>query len=77
MRIATNCSYEASWLKLQGHECGVSPDPEGGDVKYTFHNTKALREARRQFKEDVDIQEFIEAHQRLVWTSQRANRSKR
>ena len=76
MRIATNCSYEASWLMLQGHECGVSPNPDGGDVNYTFHNSKALREARRQFVADIDLQEFLEAHRRLTWTTKTATRRK-
>lgn len=76
MRVATNCSYEATWLTLRGHECGVSPDPDKGGVNYTFHNSKALREARRQFEEDVDLQEFIDAHRRMEWAAKRAVRSK-
>jgi len=76
VRVATNCSYEATWLMLQGHECGVTPDPDGGEVNYTFHNSKALREARRQFGADIDMQEFLEAHRRLTWEAKTASRRK-
>jgi len=61
---------------LQGHECGVSPDTDGGDVTYTFHNSKALREARRQFEADIDLQAFLEAHRRLTWATKTTTRRK-
>ena len=74
--VVIESEYEATWCELKGLTCRMEPSPEGHGMDYIFNDGKVLREARRQFEEDVDLQEFIEAHRRLTWATKRANRSK-
>jgi len=64
MKIASNDSYESAWLVLKGFSCDISRD-HNGTKHYSFCDTRSLRQARRQYAEDCDLQEFVEAHRRL------------
>jgi hypothetical protein len=74
--LVISSEYEATWCELKGLTCRMVPSPDGHGMEYIFTAGKALKEARRQFEEDVDLQEFIEAHRRLEWATKRAIRSK-
>lgn len=70
--VVIESGYEAAWCELKGLTCRMVPRLGGQETEYVFADNKALRETRRQFEEDVDLQEFIEAHRRLKWTARKA-----
>lgn len=60
-------AYEAAFLASRGLAYQVVPQGDGGDTGFAFQTGKQLDEARRMFDDDVDLQEFVEAHRRLEW----------
>lgn len=74
--VVISSEYEATWCGLKGVTFRIVPSSKDEDVDYIFDDNKALREARRQFAEDVDLQEFIEAHRRLRWATNTAIKGK-
>lgn len=74
--VVISSAYEAAWCQLKGFTCRMIPASQEDDVEYVFDDNKSLKEARRQFEEDVDLQEFIEALRRLKWTAKNARQGR-
>ncbi|WP_136524641.1 hypothetical protein [Geomonas ferrireducens] len=70
--VVIESSYEAAWCELKGLSCRMVPSLNSQETEYIFTDNKTLRETRRQFSEDVDLQEFIEVHRRLKWSVKKA-----